>query len=145
MTVEGLKQMKTFTAECPLNSAAILPGKPYVLCGGGQEAMSVTTTSARQGHFEVRVWHRCAVRIAISSSPHRIFEEELSRIKAGFGPCNTIAIHPAGTGYAMGGEDGYVRLHQCVRASRLSADRYSFDPEFFKSRPFGPIEDEIVD
>jgi len=119
MTVEGLKPMKTFTAECPLNSAAILPGKPYVLCGGGQEAMSVTTTSARQGHFEVRVWHR-------------IFEEELSRIKAGFGPCNTIAIHPAGTGYAMGGEDGYVRLHH-------------FDPEFFKSRPFGPIEDEIVD
>ena len=59
MTVEGLKPMKTFTAECPLNSAAILPGKPYVLCGGGQEAMSVTTTSARQGHFEVRVWHRC--------------------------------------------------------------------------------------
>lgn len=61
--------------------------------------MSVTTTSARQGHFEIRLLHR-------------IFEEEIAQIKGGFGPCNTISVHPKGTGYAIGGEDGYVRVHQ---------------------------------
>lgn len=71
-----LTLIKTFLNEPPLNSAALIPGKPYVLCGGGQEAMAVTTTSARQGHFEIRFWHR-------------VFEEEVARVKGGFGPCNT--------------------------------------------------------
>ena len=70
-----------------------------VLLGGGQDAMNVTTTSAREGQFEIRFWHQ-------------VFEEELSRVKGGFGPCNTIAVHPQGTGYTIGGEDGYVRVHQ---------------------------------
>lgn len=64
-----------------------------VVMGGGQEAMSVTTTGARHGHFEVRFFHR-------------IFEEEVARVKGGFGPCNTVAAHPQGKGYAIGGEDG---------------------------------------
>lgn len=46
--------------------------------GGGQEAMNVTTTGARHGNFEVRFFHR-------------VFEEEVSRVKGGFGPCNTYA------------------------------------------------------
>lgn len=71
-----LSLIKTYLNEPPLNSAALIPGKPYVLCGGGQDAMAVTTTSARQGHFEIRFWHR-------------IFEEEVARVKGGFGPCNT--------------------------------------------------------
>lgn len=71
--------MKTFAGETALNSASILPGKPYVLVGGGQEAMSVTTTSARQGGFEIRFWHR-------------VFEEEVGRVKGGFGPCNTLVF-----------------------------------------------------
>jgi len=118
LDVQSLAPLKTFTTETPLNSAAILPHKPFILMGGGQEAMAVTTTSARQGHFEVRFWHR-------------IFEEEVARVKGGFGPCNTIAIHPKGQGYSIGGEDGYVRLHH-------------FDSDFNKSRPYGPLEDEIV-
>lgn len=61
--------------------------------GGGQEAMNVTTTGARHGHFEVRFFHR-------------IFEEEVAHVKGGFGPCNTIAAHPQGKGYSIGGEDG---------------------------------------
>lgn len=116
-----LTLIKTFLNEPPLNSAALIPGKPYVLCGGGQDAMAVTTTSARQGNFEIRFWHR-------------VFEEEVARVKGGFGPCNTlvkqpalllpalpmlttlficrIAVHPKGKGYSIGGEDGYVRVHQ---------------------------------
>jgi len=110
-----------------------------VLLGGGQEAMSVTTTSLRQGKFEARFWHR-------------IFEEEVGRVKGHFGPLNTyanlchscrrpfsnvrfpfpldwtrIAVHPAGTAYASGGEDGFVRVHH-------------FDESYFKARPYGEVE-----
>ncbi|TNY20385.1 WD40 repeat-like protein [Rhodotorula diobovata] len=114
---EYLTLIKTYTGEPPLNSAAIVPGKPYVVMGGGQEAMNVTTTGARQGHFEVRFFHR-------------IFEEEVSRVKGGFGPCNSIAAHPQGKGYAIGGEDGYVRVHE-------------FDKSWFDARPYGPLEPEV--
>ena len=104
-----------------------------MLLGGGQEAMSVTTTSLRQGKFEARFWHR-------------VFEEEVGRVKGHFGPLNTyvdetfyitslglifrknrIAVHPAGTGYASGGEDGFVRVHY-------------FDESYFKARPYGETE-----
>ncbi len=88
--------IKTFTTETPLNSAALAPNKPYVRCpfysppisvvllgfilqillGGGQDAMSVTTTSMRQGKFETRFWHK-------------VFEEEVGRVKGHFGPVNT--------------------------------------------------------
>ena len=47
-----------------------------ILLGGGQEAMSVTTTSARQGKFETRFWHK-------------VLEEEVGRVKGHFGPINT--------------------------------------------------------
>jgi translation initiation factor 3 subunit I len=164
-----LTVLKTFQTETPLNSAALAPNMPYVrgsvyfiqglltrcvfslpssthqvLLGGGQEAMSVTTTSLRQGKFEARFWHR-------------IFEEEVGRVKGHFGPLNTyvpctshpsvcgpsseltfrfqipgfvwnsIAVHPAGTAYASGGEDGYVRVHH-------------FDESYFKTRPYGEVE-----
>jgi len=108
---ESLEVIKAYSTATPLNSASLLPGKPYVLLGGGQDAMNVTTTGARQGQFEVRFWHR-------------VFEEELARAKGGFGPCNTIACHPKGTGYTIGGEDGYVRVHH-------------FDEEFFRQKPYG--------
>ncbi|KAG9124749.1 translation initiation factor eIF3 subunit [Ceratobasidium sp. 392] len=84
-----------------------------ILVGGGQEAMNVTTTSARQGKFETRFWHK-------------IFEEEVGRVKGHFGPINTIAVHPSGRQYASGGEDGFVRLHQ-------------FDDSYFKARPYGDL------
>lgn len=115
-----LDVIKTYQdPQTPLNSAALIPGQPYILIGGGQEAMSVTTTGARQGHFEVRMWHK-------------VFEEEVSRIKGGFGPCNSIAVHPEGKGYAIGGEDGYVRLHH-------------FDDDVFRFKPFGKETDPVED
>lgn len=93
-----LKVLKTYQTETPLNSVAIAPIKPYVspttpknwkyltraaqvLLGGGQEAMSVTTTSARQGKFETRFWHK-------------VFEEEVGRVKGHFGPINTYVSNP---------------------------------------------------
>jgi len=113
---KNLQVLKTFTTETPLNSACITPARPYVIVGGGQDAMSVTTTSARSGKFETRFWHR-------------VFEEEVGRVKGHFGPINTIAVHPSGKAFASGGEDGYVRVHW-------------FDDAYFRSRPFGDLEPE---
>ncbi|KAJ3550817.1 hypothetical protein NM688_g4994 [Phlebia brevispora] len=111
-----LQVLKTYQTETPLNSAAIAPGKPYVLLGGGQDAMSVTTTSLRQGKFETRFWHK-------------IFEEEVGRVKGHFGPVNTIAVSPKGDCYASGGEDGFVRVHH-------------FDESYFRAKPYGDLEVE---
>jgi translation initiation factor 3 subunit I len=68
--------------------------------------MSVTTSSARQGKFEVRFYHM-------------VFNDEIGRVKGHFGPINTLAFHPRGIGYASGSEDGYIRL-------------YHFDENYFK-------------
>ena len=86
----------------PLSRIVVLT---QVILGGGQEARDVTTTQARQGKFEARFYHK-------------IFEDEVGRVRGHFGPLNTIAVHPKGTGYASGGEDGYVRVHK-------------FDPGYF--------------
>ncbi|WFC99107.1 translation initiation factor eIF3 subunit [Malassezia yamatoensis] len=117
----NLKVIKTYATDTPLNSAIAHPTRPYVIMGGGQEAMSVTTTSARQGKFESRFWHK-------------IFEEECARLPGHFGPINTLAIHPTGKAYASGGEDGYVRVNW-------------FDSTFFTAKPYGnefevPDEDQ---
>ncbi|KAK6604919.1 eukaryotic translation initiation factor 3 subunit I [Botrytis cinerea] len=85
---------KDKTAKCIYH-----PKKDFVILGGGQAAMDVTTTSARQGKFEARFYHK-------------IFEEEIGRVRGHFGPLNTVAVDPNGKGYASGGEDGYVRVHQ---------------------------------
>jgi translation initiation factor 3 subunit I len=98
MDAKTLEVMKTYVADTPLNSAAITPVKDYVIVGGGQAAMDVTTTSARQGKFEARFYHK-------------IFEEEIGRVRGHFGPLNYVAVSPLGTVYASGGEDGYVRVH----------------------------------
>lgn len=96
---QSLELIKEFKTERPVNSASISPLKEHVVLGGGQDAMSVTTTHGKAGKFEARFFHA-------------IFEEEIGAVKGHFGPINTLAFHPEGTGYASGGEDGYVRLHK---------------------------------
>lgn len=114
---DTLQEMKVYPTETPLNSACIAPLRPYVILGGGQDAMSVTTTSSRAGKFESRFWHK-------------LFEEEVGRVKGHFGPINTLAVHPQGKAYASGAEDGFVRVHW-------------FDESYFRSRPFGDLEPEV--
>ncbi|CCE64092.1 hypothetical protein TPHA_0G02570 [Tetrapisispora phaffii CBS 4417] len=98
LDVETFEQLKTYEADCPLNTASITPLKQFVVLGGGQDAKDVTTTSAREGKFEARFYHK-------------VFEEEIGRVKGHFGPLNTIAVDPQGTSYTSGGEDGFVRIH----------------------------------
>ncbi len=96
---DSLEVLKTYTTDTSLNSAAITPEPVnYVILGGGQAAMDVTTTSARQGKFEARFYHK-------------IFEDEIGRVRGHFGPLNYVAVDPTGKCYASGGEDGYVRVH----------------------------------
>jgi translation initiation factor 3 subunit I len=73
VTAKELRVLKTYLADTPLNSACITPKKDFVVLGGGQAAMDVTTTAARQGKFEARFYHK-------------IFETEVGRVRGHFGP-----------------------------------------------------------
>ncbi|GMM33383.1 translation initiation factor eIF3 subunit I [Saccharomycopsis crataegensis] len=95
---DSFKVLKTYETDAPMNSATITPVKDFVVLGGGQEARDVTTTSAKQGKFEARFFHK-------------VFQDEIGRVAGHFGPLNYVAMHPNGSGYASGGEDGFIRLH----------------------------------
>lgn len=70
-----LKHIKTYTTDRPVNDAVISAHKDHILLGGGQEAMSVTTTSGKVGKFETRFFHL-------------VYEEEFGCVKGHFGPIN---------------------------------------------------------
>jgi len=100
--LDEMVPLKTYKTDRPVNSATISPlidECPTVALGGGQEAMEVTTSSTRVGKFDARFFHM-------------VFMEEFGRVKGHFGPINSIAFHPSGTGYASGAEDGYIRYHK---------------------------------
>ncbi|EGW34813.1 uncharacterized protein SPAPADRAFT_57892 [Spathaspora passalidarum NRRL Y-27907] len=96
--VDTFEPLKLYKADAPMNTAAITPVKDFVILGGGQEARNVTTTAESQGKFEARFYHK-------------IFQDEIGRVKGHFGPLNTVAVHPDGSGYSSGGEDGFIRVH----------------------------------
>jgi len=102
---KSFKLLKTYTTGRPINAADMSPIKEEVLVGGGQSAESVTTTRVDNTQFKVRFFHM-------------IYEEELGSLQGHFGPVNVLSYSPDGTGFASGGEDGYVRLHH-------------FDPQYF--------------
>lgn len=104
----NLEHVKTYKSERPVNGASICPNKDVILLGGGEEAMTVTQTDARQGKFEAKFYHL-------------IFEEEFARVKGHFGTLNSVAFYPDGSGYCSGGEDSYVRLH------KFDQDFFDFD------------------
>lgn len=97
-SVDELTHLKTYQSDAPMNTATITPVKDFVILGGGQEAKDVTTTGSREGKFQSRFYHK-------------LFEDEIGQVKGHFGPVNTLAVHPRGTSYASGSEDGYVRVH----------------------------------
>lgn len=89
----SLDVVKVFTTDRPVNGAVISPNLPHVIIGGGQDAQSVTTTSASQGKFESKFYHM-------------VYGDEFGRVKGHFGPINAMAIHPFGESFASGSEDG---------------------------------------
>eukprot|EP00457_Paulinella_chromatophora_P006120 gb/GEZN01006138.1/.p1 GENE.gb/GEZN01006138.1/~~gb/GEZN01006138.1/.p1 ORF type:complete len:381 (+),score=49.24 gb/GEZN01006138.1/:28-1143(+) len=92
------KVLREFPSDRPLNTAAISPIMNHIIIGGGQEAISVTTTAAQMGHFEVDFLNM-------------VTTDYLGSVKGHFGPVHTLAFSPNGKSYASGSEDGYVRLH----------------------------------
>jgi translation initiation factor 3 subunit I len=90
--------LKTYKSDRPLNSASISPLFNHVIVGGGQDAMNVTTTSSKVGHFEADFYHM-------------VYQDYLGSVKGHFGPINSLQFCPDGKSYASGSEDGYVRLH----------------------------------
>lgn len=96
--VRTLECLKTYHSDRPLNSAAISPLMNQVIVGGGQDAMNVTTTSSKVGHFQVDFFHT-------------VYQEYMGNVKGHFGPVNSCSFNPDGKSYASGSEDGYVRLH----------------------------------
>jgi len=116
---EILEKVKEFKVDRPLNTVTISPlafsenpkdRRYHILCGGGQEAMDVTTSGASSGQFE-------AVLL------HMITDEDLGTVKGHFGPMNAIRFFPDGKGFATGGEDGYVRIHH-------------FDKDYFNPKKY---------
>lgn len=70
-----LKHLKTYRTDRPINDAVISETQDHVLLGGGQEAMSVTTTSGKVGKFETRFFNM-------------VYEDEFGCVKGHFGPIN---------------------------------------------------------
>lgn len=95
-----LTLLKAFNTERNINSAAVSPLStcPYLIAAGGQDAMSVTTTSSKQGNFHCSFFDH-------------VFDDELGAVHGHFGPVNTLAFAPHGRAYTSGGEEGYVRIH----------------------------------
>lgn len=101
--IDSWKLLKEYESESPVNAACITPVKDYIILGGGQDARDVTTTGAGEGKFDAKIFHK-------------IFMDVIGRVKGHFGPLNCIAIHPEGTSYVSGGEDGFIRLHHLPKS-----------------------------
>jgi len=117
--VETWECLKTYRSDRPLNACVFSPTKEHVLLGGGQDAMSVTTTSTKGARFETQFYHL-------------VYEEEFGRVKGHFGPINALAIAPDGKSFCSGSEDGYIRLHH-------------FDPDYLDMPDPVPDDDPNED
>jgi translation initiation factor 3 subunit I len=95
---ETLEVKKTYETDRPVNASAISPLMEHVILGGGQEAIDVTKTHSRVGHFQTKFYHK-------------IFENEIGTVKGHFGPIHTLSFSPDGKSFASGAEDGYIRIH----------------------------------
>jgi translation initiation factor 3 subunit I len=81
-----------------LKSAILSPIREHIICGGGQDASKVTTSSSKSGKFEI-LFH------------HMVYGNLLGDIKGHYGPVNTLAFCPDGKSFSSGGEEGTIRIN----------------------------------
>jgi translation initiation factor 3 subunit I len=112
---ETFEMIRTFNYGKPCRTAVISPlyedpkhQKFHLVCAGGQDAKDVTTTSADQGGFEMKMFSI-------------IFNQKLAEIHGHFGPVHCTNFSPDGYSFASGAEDGYVHYHR-------------FPPEYFTKK-----------
>ncbi|CEO96726.1 unnamed protein product (mitochondrion) [Plasmodiophora brassicae] len=109
-----LECVKVYKTDRPVNAAVISPIMPYVIIGGGEEAMNVTQTHTRQGKFEAMFYHV-------------VNQDMLGTVAGHFGPINTLAFNPDGKSFASGAEDGYIRLH-------IFSEKNPVDKDYFNTK-----------
>ncbi|GKT90535.1 LOW QUALITY PROTEIN: chromatin remodelling complex ATPase chain ISW [Colletotrichum tofieldiae] len=119
ITAKDLEVLKTYVADTPLTAPPSRPRR--TLSSLEVAAMDVTRTSARQGKFEARFYHK-------------IFEDEVGRVRGHFGPLNTVAADPTGKGYASGGEDGYTNPNPKIREIMTEIDRQNAEASKSKKK-----------
>ena len=85
--------------------------------GGGQDAKDVTTTKVDPSQFATRVHHK-------------VYGEEIGKIKGHFGPIHTISFSPDGKQVVSGAEDGFIRMNR-------------FDPDYFEKYSIEKDIDEL--
>lgn len=92
----SLEEKKLFECEEPVNSACIFPTNDKLVTVGGIDARDVTTTKGK-GVFDANFFDV-------------VTQQKIGTYSAHFGTINAVDIHPAGTHYATGGEDGSICL-----------------------------------
>ena len=129
-----LQMLKTYRVSTPVNGAVIHPKFEHLILGGGQDAMSVTTTDAREGGFEARFFNM-------------VYETEFGRVAGHFGPINSLAMAPDGLSYASGAEDGTTRFHKFTAdyLSRQERDDSNLAESIALVDSLPADDDELVD
>ena len=108
LSSRNLAILKTYISDTPLNTASVTPKKDFVILGGGQAAMDVTTTSARQGKFEARFYHK-------------VFEDEIGRVRGHFGPLEARFYHKVSTDMHSIDLIRHILIMLLLRFSKTSA------------------------
>ena len=89
---ETFEEKKVFGCDEPVNSAAIFPTNDKLVVVGGIDARDVTTTRGK-GSFDALFFDV-------------VTQQRVGHFTMHFGTINTVDVHPSGTHFATGSEDG---------------------------------------
>ena len=108
---------QTYNTNVPVRSATISPVLDQIAIAGGQAAKDVTTTRVDAAQFSVRLFHK-------------VYGDEIAKIKGHFGPIHSLAYSPDGKQLITSSEDSYIRINQ-------------FDPSYFEEFSIEKDIDEL--
>ena len=99
--VETLSEVRRFETNIPVRAMSISPWNDHIILAGGQDAKDVATKrmGSDNSQFAVRFYHK-------------IFGDLIGTVKGGFSTVTSLSFSPDGKGFAVGFEEGSVRLYQ---------------------------------